>query len=359
MKIHKVFIKFSPGFHEAFSKSFHQAALGFQTDFDRFFDQVFTKFSPGFENSPGFHQVFTKFSPSFHQVFTKFSPGFHQVFTKFSASFHQVFTKFSPGSHQVSTEFSPGFYQVFTRFSPSFHLVLKIHHQVLNIHQVFTRSGNFTRFSPSFEDSPGFHAVPISKVHRMFVSYFTVSPVFIKIWILKCHQVCARSEKSKRASKMITCDLDVLPKYQIPLRCLYLYWQSQLFISNQKYLISYCTVELPDTTWYSHVFTNHIEVSKVSCLQWHVSSIELNMQLRDILNHLKPTAEAAASTSVFVHLFLGQNTNMCLTTLGALPKLFFGFDIPSRSWQPQLSNLTFANWFIMIRTLMCMPVLNW
>ena len=28
VKIHKVFIKFSPGFHEAFSKSFHQAALG-------------------------------------------------------------------------------------------------------------------------------------------------------------------------------------------------------------------------------------------------------------------------------------------------------------------------------------------
>ena len=129
-------------------------------------------------------------------------------------------------------------------------------------------------------------------------------------------------------------------QYQIPLRCIYLYWQSQLLISNQKYLISYCTVELPDTTWYSHVFTNHIEVSKVSCLQWHVSSIEVNMQLRDILNHLKPTAEAAASTSVFVHLILGQNTCMCFTTLGALPKHFFGFDIPSRSGQPQLSNLT-------------------
>ena len=133
-------------------------------------------------------------------------------------------------------------------------------------------------------------------------------------------------------------------QYQIPLGCLYLYWQSQLFISNQKYLISYCTVELPDTTWYSHVFTNHIEVSKVSCLQWHVSSIELNMQLRDILNHLKPTAEAAASTSVFVHLILGQNTYMCFTTLGALPKHFFGFDIPSRSGQPQLSNLTGVGW---------------
>ena len=135
-------------------------------------------------------------------------------------------------------------------------------------------------------------------------------------------------------------------QYQIPLRCLYLYWQSQLFISNQKYLISYCTVELPDTTWYSHVFTNHIEVSKVSCLQWHVSSIELNMQLRDILNHLKPTAEAAASTSVFVHLILGQNTYMCFTTLGALPKHFFGFDIPSRSGQPQLSNLTENHQFL-------------
>ena len=132
-------------------------------------------------------------------------------------------------------------------------------------------------------------------------------------------------------------------QYQIPLRCLYLYWQSQFFTSNQKYLISYCTVELPDTTWYSHVFTNHIEVSKVSCLQWHVSSIELNMQLRDILNHLKPTAEAAASTSVFVHLILGQNTYMCFTTLGALPKHFFGFDIPSRSGQPQLSNLTLSS----------------
>ena len=46
---------------------------------------------------------------------------------------------------------------------------------------------------------------------------------------------------------------------------------------------------------------NNIEVGKISCLQWHVPSIELNMHLRDILKHLKPTAEAAASTSVFVH----------------------------------------------------------
>ena len=31
---------------------------------------------------------------------------------------------------------------------------------------------------------------------------------------------------------------------------------------------------------------------------------------------------------------------MCFTTLGALPKHFFGFDIPSRFGQTQLSNLT-------------------
>ena len=88
------------------------------------------------------------------------------------------------------------------------------------------------------------------------------------------------------------------------------------------------------------VFTKHIEVGKISCLQCHVSSFELNMQLRDILHHFKPTAEAAASTSVFVHLILGQNTYKCFTTLGALPKHFFGFDVLSRSGQPQLSNLT-------------------
>ena len=88
------------------------------------------------------------------------------------------------------------------------------------------------------------------------------------------------------------------------------------------------------------VFTKHIDVGKISCLQWHVSNIELNMQLRDILNHFKPTAEAAASTSVFVHLILGQNAYMCSTTLGALPKHFFGFDVLPGSGQPQLSNLT-------------------
>lgn len=82
---------------------------------------------------------------------------------------------------------------------------------------------------------------------------------------------------------------------------IYFYWQSQLFISNQK---------RTGTSLCHMVFTKHIEVGKISCLQWHVSSIELNMQLRDILNHFKPTAEAAASTSVFVHLILGQNTYM-------------------------------------------------
>ena len=81
------------------------------------------------------------------------------------------------------------------------------------------------------------------------------------------------------------------------------------------------------------VFTIQIILRSIKSVafQWYVSSIELNMQLRDILNHLKPTAEAAASTSVFVHLILGQNTYMYFTTLGALPKYFFDFNIPSRS----------------------------
>ena len=120
-------------------------------------------------------------------------PGFHQIL-----KIHQVFTKF-----WKFTRFPPNF-----KNSPGFY-------QILNIYQIFIRSGNFTRFFPSFENLPGFHAVSISKVHRMFVSYFTVSPIFTKIWILKCHQVCARSEKTKRASKIITYDLDVLPKYHI------------------------------------------------------------------------------------------------------------------------------------------------
>ena len=126
---------------------------------------------------------------------------------------------------------------------------------------------------------------------------------------------------------------------------IYLYWQSQLFISNQKiFNLLYNAVLLYGGTSLCHmVFTKHIEVGKISCLQWHVSSFELNMQLRDILHHFKPTAEAAASTSVFVHLILGQNTYKCFTTLGALPKHFFGFDVLSRSGQPQLSNLTPAD----------------
>ena len=123
---------------------------------------------------------------------------------------------------------------------------------------------------------------------------------------------------------------------------IYLYWQPQFFISNQKiFNLLYNAVLLYGGTSLCHmVFIKHIEVSKISCLQWHVSSFELNMQLRDILHHFKPTAEAAASTSVFVHLILGQNTYKCFTTLGALPKHFFGFDVLSRSGQPQLSNLT-------------------
>ena len=158
-----------------------------------------------------------------------------------------------------------------------------------------------------------------------------------------------KGRKDQASVKMITCDLDVLPQIHIisisnPIddAYIYLYWQSQLFISNQQiFNLLYNAVLLYGGTSLCHmVFTKHIEVGKISCLQWHVSSFELNMQLRDILHHFKPTAEAAASTSVFVHLILGQNTYKCFTTLGALPKHFFGFDVLSRSGQPQLSNLT-------------------
>ena len=148
---------------------------------------------------------------------------------------------------------------------------------------------------------------------------------------------------------MITCDLDVLPKFHIisisnPIEMLIYTYTDNLSFSyptKKSSNLLYNAVLLYGGTSLCHmVFTKHIEVGKISCLQWHVSSFELNMQLRDILHHFKPTAEAAASTSVFVHLILGQNTYKCFTTLGALPKHFFGFDVLCRPGQPQLSNLT-------------------
>ena len=75
-------------------------------------------------NSPGFHQVFTKFSPGF---------GIHQVFTRFCK-----FTRFSPGF---------GNNQVFTKFLE----IHKVFYQVLEMHQMFTKFWKFTRFSPSFQ----------------------------------------------------------------------------------------------------------------------------------------------------------------------------------------------------------------
>ena len=158
-----------------------------------------------------------------------------------------------------------------------------------------------------------------------------------------------KGRKDQASVKMITCDLDVLPKMHIisisnPIEMLIYTYTDILSFSypTKKSLIYYFNAVLlyGGTSLCHMVFTKHIEVGKISCLQWHVSSFELNMQLRDILHHFKPTAEAAASTSVFVHLILGQNTYKCFTTLGALPKHFFGFDVLSRSGQPQLSNLT-------------------
>ena len=78
------FVWWKPGEFTRFSPSFHQVL-------------AFTKISPGFANSPGFHQFSPRHgpslisSPSFHQVVYKN----HQAFTKLP-SFeiaHQVFTK--------------------------------------------------------------------------------------------------------------------------------------------------------------------------------------------------------------------------------------------------------------------------
>ena len=61
--------------------------------------QNFTRFSPGFEKSPGFHQVFVFFKLGENLVkfrnFTRFSPGFEKSpgFDEIS-KFHQVFTRF-------------------------------------------------------------------------------------------------------------------------------------------------------------------------------------------------------------------------------------------------------------------------
>ena len=100
------------------------------------FHYIFTRFVYFTKFSPGFHQVFTRFSPGvgFHQVFTMFGSGFcfHQVFTYIFDN--MVFTRFSPGFHQVFTRFSPGFHQVFIKFC---------------LNQLFTFFFGFTKFSPS------------------------------------------------------------------------------------------------------------------------------------------------------------------------------------------------------------------
>ena len=98
---------------------------------------------------------------------------------------------------------------------------------------------------------------------------------------------------------MITCDLDVLPKIHIisisnPIEMRINTYTDNLSFSypTQKiFNLLYNAVLLYGGTSMCHmIFTKHIEVGKISCLQSHVSSIELNMQLRDILNQFKPTA---------------------------------------------------------------------
>jgi len=126
----------SPDFHQVFKfhQVFTQKKLG-----------EFTRFSPGFQISPSFHQKKNLVnSPGFHQVFK-----FHQVFTKKKLG---EFTRFSPGF-----QISPSFHQKKMVNSPGFHQVFKFH-QVFTppkkkvnspgFHQVFTRFSNFTKFSP-------------------------------------------------------------------------------------------------------------------------------------------------------------------------------------------------------------------
>ena len=110
------FTRFSPGFHQVYG--LHQV-------FTKFVD--FTRFSPSLWISPNFHQVshvvnqVFEFQPvslfsQFHQIFTRFSPSFW-IFTRLSnLKQFPLGVTISPGFHQVFTRFSPGF----TRFSPGF-----------------------------------------------------------------------------------------------------------------------------------------------------------------------------------------------------------------------------------------------
>jgi hypothetical protein len=108
----------------------------------------FNWFSPAFRISPSFHQV----SPGFHQVFTKFSPSFHEVFTRFQNSpevekIAVTSLKHSQGSGKFTKVFDQvsKFHQVFTRF--------------WTFHMFFTNFRNFTRFwlyiSPSISPPSG------------------------------------------------------------------------------------------------------------------------------------------------------------------------------------------------------------
>ena len=273
------FVWWKPGEFTRFSPSFHQVL-------------AFTKISPGFANSPGFHQFSPRqgpsliSSPSFHQVvyknnqvFTKIkknlvnSPNFD--FSRFSPKIkkntwwiHQAFTRFSPG-FQISPSFhhkknlvnSPGFHQVykshqvftkiykklgeFIKLSPGFH-------QVLKFHQVFTRAkkqkpGEFTRFSPSFEVSPSFHQSKKTKtwwIHQAFTRFSNItkfSPQEKTWWI---HQVFTRFWKFTKFSQKKT------------------WWNHQVFTRFSKF-----TKFSPKNTWWNHqVFTK----------LWNFTSFQVN-----------------------------------------------------------------------------------
>ena len=127
---------------------------------------IFVLFSTFFDKVYGIIRGFTKFS-NFHQVWE-----IHQVFTRFKKN-RQVFTRFSPSFWN-----SPSFHRVFTRFmyftkfSPGLKISPSFHH-VFEIHQVFTRFMYFTKFSPGLKISPGFH-----QVFTKFRNFTRFSPSF-------------------------------------------------------------------------------------------------------------------------------------------------------------------------------------
>ena len=130
---------------QLFTNLYQSAKFVFHPVFTRC-SRFFTRFSLGFDHawfSPGFHQVFTRFSFGFHQVvhpvFTRFSPGFHegfhigfhiaflrrfftQVFGEPFALFsHRLPCRLSSGCHVGCHQLLPGWGVISYRSAPAFY----------------------------------------------------------------------------------------------------------------------------------------------------------------------------------------------------------------------------------------------